>query len=383
MAFEDKAKMLSEKLRGKLKHDMTDQQLEDIVRGYQEDKEISLDRMSEVSRGITKEQFEQIHIEYLNIMREHFEHVKRKTGGGVTSLQTFADNLGSIGNMITKTAPTIGMQEAFGTYSMWLHHDKIYSIHDNLCRRFVATNIKSVPTELIRLPFPAFKILVPANVLKYTTFEKKEVWIRELIVIKYQEKGEGYSRLMVLHRAFDDIGFFNVDLNEAEVHDCVEGTVSKFKEISDELNRIQKCKDQFGPVQQDEMRDIFEFSLKCILYITGADSDIRWVDETPELENQLKRAKTKGNMKKIQRKLDKAKKMYLVGHKIILSREEKMMYDNIKKGLWKVSFRFIVQGHWRNQAYGPSRKSRKLIFIEPHWRGPTYAEVINSEHIVK
>ena len=75
--------------------------------------------------------------------------------------------------------------------------------------------------------------------------------------------------------------------------------------------------------------------------------------------------------------------MFLVGHTIVLSREEKMMYDGMNKGLWKLSYRFIVQGHWRNQAYGEQRKERKLIFIEPYWKGPKYSDVVNNPHLLR
>ena len=37
---------------------------------------------------------------------------------------------------------------------------------------------------------------------------------------------------------------------------------------------------------------------------------------------------------------------------------------------WKVRARFIVRGHWRNQAHGPRRAERTRRWIQPHWRGP-------------
>lgn len=37
---------------------------------------------------------------------------------------------------------------------------------------------------------------------------------------------------------------------------------------------------------------------------------------------------------------------------------------------WKLASRFLVRGHWRNQAYGPGRTERRRTWIEPHWKGP-------------
>lgn len=37
---------------------------------------------------------------------------------------------------------------------------------------------------------------------------------------------------------------------------------------------------------------------------------------------------------------------------------------------WKIRKRYVVRGHWRNQAYGAKRSLRRKKWIEPHWRGP-------------
>ena len=85
----------------------------------------------------------------------------------------------------------------------------------------------------------------------------------------------------------------------------------------------------------------------------------------------------------MQSHLDGAVRTYKVGYKIILSREEKIMYDNIKKGLWTLSYRFIVQGHFTHQVCGIKHSERKVIFIQPYWKGPEYADIVNSPHLVK
>jgi len=58
------------------------------------------------------------------------------------------------------------------------------------------------------------------------------------------------------------------------------------------------------------------------------------------------------------------------------------MYENLETGKWKASYKFVVQGHWRNQAYGKGRLKRKIIFIEPFYKGPEFAETINNPHKV-
>ena len=39
------------------------------------------------------------------------------------------------------------------------------------------------------------------------------------------------------------------------------------------------------------------------------------------------------------------------------------------------SVQTLVRGHWKRQAFGPGRKDRRLIHIEPYWRGPDDAPI--------
>lgn len=41
-----------------------------------------------------------------------------------------------------------------------------------------------------------------------------------------------------------------------------------------------------------------------------------------------------------------------------------------RASLFRLKHRFIVRGHYRNQAHGPQRSLRTSKWIEPHWKGP-------------
>ena len=41
---------------------------------------------------------------------------------------------------------------------------------------------------------------------------------------------------------------------------------------------------------------------------------------------------------------------------------------------WRLRHRFVVRGHWRNQACGAGRAERRRKWIEPFWKGPAGAE---------
>lgn len=44
--------------------------------------------------------------------------------------------------------------------------------------------------------------------------------------------------------------------------------------------------------------------------------------------------------------------------------------------------RWMVRGHWRRQAHGPGRKKRKLVFVEPHWKGPECGSILVRPHVI-
>jgi hypothetical protein len=44
--------------------------------------------------------------------------------------------------------------------------------------------------------------------------------------------------------------------------------------------------------------------------------------------------------------------------------------------------RFLVRGHWRNQAHGEGRSLRTFKWIEPFWKGPEMAEIVNKPYRV-
>ena len=62
---------------------------------------------------------------------------------------------------------------------------------------------------------------------------------------------------------------------------------------------------------------------------------------------------------------------YRVGRPIRLGPEIREALEH-RQGTagWKIAQRFIVRGHWRNQAHGPRHQLRTRKWIQPHWKGP-------------
>lgn len=45
--------------------------------------------------------------------------------------------------------------------------------------------------------------------------------------------------------------------------------------------------------------------------------------------------------------------------------------------------RFVVRGHWRNQACGPGLSERRLLWIKPYYKGPEMTELVNRPYVVR
>lgn len=64
-------------------------------------------------------------------------------------------------------------------------------------------------------------------------------------------------------------------------------------------------------------------------------------------------------------------RIYDVGRTVKLDARirEALTHSGGNAGKWKIAQRFIVRGHWRNQAYGENLALRKRLWIEPFWKG--------------
>ncbi len=47
------------------------------------------------------------------------------------------------------------------------------------------------------------------------------------------------------------------------------------------------------------------------------------------------------------------------------------------------SVQVLVCGHWKSQAHGPKHSLRKVIWVEPYWRGPEEAPILVRPHVMK
>ena len=68
---------------------------------------------------------------------------------------------------------------------------------------------------------------------------------------------------------------------------------------------------------------------------------------------------------------------------IVVNKDDNTKVGGISTGVGdKLQVRFMVRGHWRRQPHGQENQERKLIWIQPHFKGPDIAEIVNKPYLV-
>ena len=95
-------------------------------------------------------------------------------------------------------------------------------------------------------------------------------------------------------------------------------------------------------------------------------------------------ASSKKNPKKNKRagQLPDEPRIYVVGRPVDMDCREPLRRFMLGETRNPLTVQFMVRGHWRNQACGTDLTGRKVIWIQPYWKGPIDAPVLVRSHVV-
>lgn len=77
-----------------------------------------------------------------------------------------------------------------------------------------------------------------------------------------------------------------------------------------------------------------------------------------------------------------ASEFVLTGQVKVDLRKELSDYTSGRPGFRYKKVQWLVRGHWRNQAFGPGRSDRKVIWIEPFFKGSESAPIAVKTHLL-
>jgi hypothetical protein len=261
--------------------------------------------------------------------------------------------------------------------------EKVYEISPALAQRLAHTDVRGVDCANVRLPFPTIAFKVPPE----SGFDIHEVIIMETPAVpaldesmrrafnKFLDKHNTLRRLNVpentVPRCFTFFGARSSTLDDI--------IVSTFWLVDgmpiDEANRLQMS----DPAHHTDVAQFTTFCMNAVLYLTWPDANEEFEERVNADWATAKKKVAQLNGYKKERAKVKLKTMYAnrriyVGAKVpFLSTPE-----TDSGGGSPLLVRTLVSGHWKMQPCGPKQSERKLIRIEPFWRGPLDSPVTNA-----
>jgi hypothetical protein len=274
-----------------------------------------------------------------------------------------------------------------------------FSISEGLALRLLTTEITNVHATDVRVPFSGFLIEMPPGLLFWDNEVSGRHEVRAVCVaegfaeadsptVKADIKAHPGRRLLVTvfcearrdggGPSDDNVAYFTIPLfsEDLTVTDMIAADQERVRDVTPPawLAKEEDIAGQFGGIELThwQLRDLFrQFVINTLLYINSPNADL--VHKHAEKVAKLKK---KAKTKKL-RKVEKARitrmegeRHWLVGSRVKIDPTlKRAVLDGVKGKGSQLRFKSLVRGHWRNQAYGPGRTLRRLIWIEPHVRG--------------
>lgn len=269
---------------------------------------------------------------------------------------------------------------------------KVYEVSEGLTQRLLNTDVHGIPTSMLKLPYQTVCIRIPAvSGFGYDEFfvteeptTKLEPHEADLLRQVAEQEGESLDRAGVegdlLPRGWTVIamsyrgkseGAWNVDATPP-----LGVTFRENEDLAALCNRLGfDFRQTKGP---DKSETLVKFLINFVLYLSWPDTGESFEKRvSPKYAAARKKLGTlngykKERLRKQIAEMDSDERMY-VGAKVPF-----LTQPSESGGLGgKLFVRSLVAGHWKMQPCGEGRKDRKLIRIEPYWRGPLDGVVEN------
>lgn len=274
------------------------------------------------------------------------------------------------------TPDCVAMLELFyATYIVTKAGDPVFSLSSDLIQALRDTELPDVPAEEVKLPFEGINLDFPVGTLQPPSHE----------VSRFLLTCIPGDRFRVVYNHDDRTNYVSfVPTPGLKLHECLkEAEKNKWAMLVDpEKAALFKAEETYDDYWQTDM---FRLAINTMLYITSPDSDvIQDKVHIHKLHTKLQGVKAGHKREVLLSKLARAKssKRYIVGAKFRLSQEYQASLTTSGKK-WVLDHKCRTMGHWKNQPCGSKSQQRKLIWISPYFRGPTFAEMVQKGYVVR
>jgi hypothetical protein len=314
------------------------------------------------------------------------------------TLQDPFDDVAFLGNSSVKgyleanfsgmPAAEVGAAKLQHLYLSWQRacHKRVgrrsYEISPGLAELLLQTELRGLHGADLRLPFESVLLQVPVSLgleMEVQASVGGSSLVREILLT--QSLGVGSKRWVLTAVGPGDVlSAQNFSLllslpDEVPVDDSL-----------DDLARWLANRKQ---VVSRNWRDLFRWAMNVVVYATCGNADVvsdfisnkearhLWERIQKLSKHSSKRERLRAEWKR----LDPQRRIVL-GRGVIAPRPSVEARGESGTGqLLTVQVR--VQGHWKHQPHGPGNKQRKLLWIQPYWRGPEDGPVRNTPHRLK
>jgi len=250
------------------------------------------------------------------------------------------------------------------TLTNWKRYGRTFRTTQLLTGAFSAADIR-VGAEFLKPPFPLMLFELPKRFVVDEGGTKMPV--SGLVVAHDDVSVPNEVRLTIIGIIASTESprvLYSVPFGEGEtIQEDIELLVRDLTSYLPDDVSVQDRDSTQHPVYQ-----IVNFVCNAILYCASFPTDM--IPHNEEKLAKLRKRIARGGKKvaNARKKLVKAQSesIYILGRHFTLDDErasEELDTDTPRKSL------HIVRGHWRNQAHGPKHSLRKLIFIQPFWKG--------------
>ena len=249
----------------------------------------------------------------------------------------------------------------------WGSGRKTYEVAPALQERLLHTEVRGITCDMVRPQFKSFSVRVDPDLFN---------GVREIIVSEAQgiELDEGQHAPDIdpmMFRSFRVCYYMRTETIGSEIG-YFSLPMSKGYPFEDRISEIEGQLTGRGAT-------VARFIANVILYLTWPDEgetfeerispDYKALQERMLAARGNKREKLKARL----RAMDPDKRIYIGAKVPFMSGGPEGDFSTGDSLL----VRTLVAGHWKMQPCGPKQSERKLIRVEPYWRGPADGVVSN------
>ncbi len=265
-----------------------------------------------------------------------------------------------------------------------------FRVREPITRILASTDVR-VPGDSIELPFAFMVVELPDRMFElhdqqFTTYCTHLIITKQ--TLRFLDHPDGIPMLNVMHLgALTDeipagiVSVQSIELDEKPFAEKLDTWIEK--PGASMLQGFMAGVSANTATSRSDNSILIAFAANVALYCTNRTSDIvRDNQDTLDRLQQLAASRAKGKKRKnAYERLDSARKntIYVIGDSF--EAKDPNVAAMLDQGR-QLNVKHMVRGHWKMQAHGAGMQERKHIFVQPYWRGPDLAEVVNRDYTV-